>query len=184
MERRSRSVGGVASARLGKRFGIGLLKGLLIGAAIGCGVTFGAHWSTPNNQTLAYLLAFGAGGTTGIFGGRAPWKEGAWLEAAIKCGIGLVAGGALYWVGATYGAGRIPWPGASSPVPWTSIPPLYLAAIGAIYGALVELDHDDGDEKKPATKKSSSSKVRVAIEDDETEAAVAPAAATRAVRKK
>jgi hypothetical protein len=163
---------------LGKRLGIGLLKGLVVGAAIGCGVLFGAHWSTPSGGLLAYLLALGVGGTTGIFAGRAPWREGAWVEASIKGVFGLIAAALLYWLGASYGAARIPWPGQAHPVAWTSLPPLFLAAIGAIYGALVELDHDGDDDKKKKP-----AKTRVAIEHDDTEHAEAPAI-TRAARKK
>lgn len=165
---------------MGKRLGLGLLKGLVVGAAIGAGITFGAHWQTPSGGLLAYLLALGVGGTTGIFAGRAPWKEGAWIEASIKGVVGLCAAALLYWLGATYAAASIPWPGAEHAVPWTSLPPLYLSAIGAIYGALVELDHDGDDAKKGAKKPA---KTRVAAATDDTELADVPAA-TRAVRKK
>jgi hypothetical protein len=165
---------------LGKRLGIGLAKGLVVGAAIGCAVLFGAHWSTPSGGLLAYLLALGVGGTTGIFAGRAPWKEGAWIEASIKGVFGLIAAALLYWLGASYGAARIPWPGQEHTVAWTSLPPLFLGAIGAIYGALVELDHDGDDEKKSS--KKAAAKTRVVVDDD-TEHADAPAV-TRAARKK
>lgn len=168
---------------MGNRLGLGLLKGLLVGAAIGAGVTFGAHWPTPSGGLLAYLLALGVGGTTGIFAGRAPWKEGAWIEASIKGVVGVCAAALLYWLGASYGAGRISWPGHAHPVAWTSLPPLFLAAIGGIYGALVELDHDGDDVKKPAAKKSATKARALAVVDRDTEEA-APAAATRAVKKK
>lgn len=163
------------------RLGIGLLKGLLLGAAIGAGVTFGAHWVTPSGGVLAYLLALGVGGTAGILGGHAPWRDGAWIVASVKALFGVGVAAALYWLASSYGAASVPWPGASSPVPWTSVPLLFLPAIGAIYGALVELDHDEGDTKKSG--KRPTSKARVAIDADDTEAADEPAA-TRAVRKK
>jgi hypothetical protein len=161
---------------VGKRLGIGLAKGLVVGFAIGAAITWGAHWSTPSGGLLAYLLAFGVGGTTGIFAGRAPWREGAWVEAAIKGLVGVCGGALFYWLGSTYAAASVPWPGGSAP--WTSIPPLFLAAIGGVYGALVELDHDDRDD---AAGKTRSTKARVAIDDDEADASPA---ATRAVRKK
>ncbi len=164
---------------MGKRLGIGFLKGLVVGAAIGAGVMFGARWETPSGGLLAYLLALGVGGTTGIFAGRAPWREGAWIEASIKGLVGLCVAALLYWLGASYGAVSIPWPGAEHAVPWTSLPPLYLAAIGGIYGALVELDHDEGEK---ASKKAPP-RSRVQVEMDDTEAAPSPAA-TRAARKK
>lgn len=167
---------------MGKRLGIGLLKGLLLGAAIGAGVSYGAHWSTPSGGVLAYLLALGVGGTAGIFGGHAPWKEGAWIVASVKALFGVAAAAALYWLASSYAAGRIPWPGAESPVAWTSLPILYLPAIGAVYAALVELDHDESDEKKKDAKKSAA-KTRVASGAEDTELADEPAA-TRAARKK
>jgi hypothetical protein len=162
---------------------MGLLKGLVIGLAIGAGITYGAHLSTPSGHLLAYLLAAGVGGTTGIFAGRAPWKDGAWIEASIKGVVGLVVALVLYWLGATYAATPIPWPGAAHPVPWTSLPLLYLAAIGALYGALVELDHDDGEAKPKAATKRPAAKARVSAADDTDLADEAPAA-TRAARKR
>ena len=165
-----------------KRLALGLLKGLLIGAAIGAAITFGAHESTPTGGLLAYLLALGVGGTTGIFAGRAPWKDGAWVEAAIKGVVGVCVAALLYWLGATYAAASIPWPtslgGPGHAMPWTSLPPLYLGAIGAIYGALVELDHDDDD----SPKKKSSAKTRVSVDDDGVQAS--PSLTARAGRKK
>ena len=165
-----------------KRLALGLLKGLLIGGAIGAAITFGAHASTPTGGLLAYLLALGVGGTTGIFAGRAPWKDGAWVEASIKGVVGVCVAALLYWLGATYAAASIPWPsslgGAGHAIPWTSLPPLYLGAIGAIYGALVELDHDDDD----SPKKKSSVKARVAVDDDTVQAS--PSLTARAGRKK
>lgn len=166
---------------MGKRLGLGFLKGLVVGAAVGAAIAFGAHWPTPSGGVLAYLLALGVGGTTGIFAGRAPWKEGAWIEASIKGLVGVCAAALLYWLGATYAAAPIPWPGADAPVPWTSIPPLFLAAIGALYGALVELDHDGADEEKKAAK--TVAKTRVAAPLDDTDVAESPAT-TRAARKK
>jgi hypothetical protein len=164
---------------VGRRLGLGLVKGLVIGAAIGAGIAFGAHWSTPSGGLLAYLLALGTGGTTGIFAGRAPWKDGAWIEAAIKGVVGVCVAALLYWLGATYAAAPIPWPGSAHAVPWTSLPMLYLAAIGGVYGALVELDHDDDD----APKKKAAAKTRVADEDSDTEVA-APVMTARPQRKK
>lgn len=131
------------------RFGLGLLKGLLVGAAIGAGIYFGLHWATPSGQPLAYLLAIGATGTTGIFAGRAPWKEGAWIEAALKGTVGAVVGGGLYWAASHY-AGAVPHVPVVD-LAWTALPPLYLAIVAAVFGGFVELDHT-GDVPAPAKK--------------------------------
>ncbi len=166
---------------MGTRLGLGLLKGLVIGAAIGAGITFGLRWATPSGGLLAYLLALGVGGTTGIFAGKAPWKDGAWIEAVLKGLVGVMAAALLYWLASSYAAVAIPWPGEAAAVPWTALPPLYLAAVAGVYGALVELDHTDEADAKAAKPKAAAStpKTRVAAED-ETE----PAAATKAARKR
>ena len=159
---------------MGKRLGLGLLKGLLIGAAIGAAITFGLHWPTPSGGLLAYLLALGVGGTTGIFAGKAPWKDGAWIEAVLKGLVGVMVTALLYWLSTSYAAVAVPWPGAGL-VPWTSLPPLYLAAVAGVYGALVELDHDDEADKKTKatgrTKASASALKARAMEEDATEIA-------------
>jgi hypothetical protein len=162
---------------VGKRLGVGLLKGLLVGAAIGAGIMYGLRWPTPSGDVLAYLLALGVGGTTGIFAGKAPWKEGAWIEAVLKGLVGVASAWALYWLASSYAAVSIPWPGAAA-MPWTAIPPLYLAVVAGVYGALVELDHDDQAHEKPA-KTRPAAKARVAV-DEPTEAA----AETKAARKR
>jgi hypothetical protein len=160
---------------VGRRLGIGFVKGLVLGALIGAGITFGLRWPTPSGGVLAYLLALGVGGTTGIFAGKAPWKEGAWLEAVLKGVVGVMATALLYWLASSYASFALPWPGASAPVAWTALPPIYLGLVGAIYGALVELDYDDADTKKAPAKKTPAEaapapKARVPAIDD-TEAA-------------
>jgi hypothetical protein len=166
---------------VGKRLGLGLLKGLLIGAAIGAGITFGLRWPTPSGGLLAYLFALGVGGTTGIFAGKAPWKDGAWVEAILKGVVGVLATAVLYGLASSYAPIAVPWPGAESFVAWTALPPLYLAAVAGVYGALVELDHDDA-EKKPAakTKTSTATTPKARVADDTPE----PAAETKAARKR
>lgn len=166
------------------RLGLGLVKGLLLGAAVGAGVAFGLHWSTPAGGALAYLLAIGTAGTAGIFAGRAPWKDGAWIEAALKGLVGAGVGGGLYWLVARYTPALGDVPGAG--VAWAAFAPVYLAAIAGVFGAVVELDHS-GEDRAPtkgaAGSKPSSAKVRVVDPEDETAAAPA-AASTRADRKR
>jgi hypothetical protein len=123
-----------------KRLGIGFLKGGLVALAVGLGVQFGLRWPTPSGSLLAYLLAMGASGTAGVFGGRAPWRPGAGFEALLKMLVGVAAGAGLYFVASRYAPLEIPLPGG--PAPWTAVPGLFLAPIGALYGALVELDHE------------------------------------------
>jgi len=166
-----------------KRVGIGFLKGLLIGVAVGVGIEGFLHWPLPSGGILAYLLSIGVGGTAGVFGGRAPWKDGAWLEAALKMAFGAAAGALLYWLASTYAAFELPWIGGARR--WTSIAPLFLAPIGALYGAIVELDHDEGPPPKSASKSSSessqsTSKVRVSsVADTELDSSSSSRSAKR-----
>ena len=81
-------------------------------------------------------------------------------------------------VASSYAALAVPWPGADAAIPWTALPPLYLAAVAGVYGALVELDHDE-DAKSTTAKPKTAPKARVAV-DDETETA----AETKAARKR
>lgn len=164
------------------RLGIGLMKGLILGAAVGAGIFFGLHWPTPAGGALGYLLAIGTTGTTGIFAGRAPWKDGAWIEAALKGLVGAGVGGGLYWLAMRYGGllGDVPTLG----VPWVGFGPAYLALIAGVFGAVVELDHagDEAKDGKPSSGTKSTAKVRVADEDDGE--APRSAASTRADRKR
>lgn len=139
-----------------KRVGIGFLKGLLIGVAVGVGIEGFLHWPLPSGGILAYLLSIGVGGTAGVFGGRAPWKDGAWLEAALKMAVGAAAGAFLYWLASKYASFELPWIGGARR--WTSIAPLFLGPIGALYGAIVELDHDEGPASKSGTSSASASR--------------------------
>jgi hypothetical protein len=136
-----------------KRLGIGFLKGTTIALVIGLGVMLGLRWPTPSGSLLAYLLAMGVGGTAGVFGGRAPWKEGAWLEALLKMLFGVAVSAGLYYLAARYLPFPLPMP--DGPAPWTSVPPFYLVPIGALYGALVELDYDGTQEKASSTASAS-----------------------------
>lgn len=121
-----------------------------MGLAVGAGIHFGLDWATPSGGALGYLLSIGAAGSTGIFAGRAPWKEGAWIEAALKGFVGAVVGGGLYWALAQYTVSLPPVPLAE--LPMAALPPLYLALVAAVFGAFVELDHaGDDDAKKRAS---------------------------------
>lgn len=149
-----------------KRLAFGLLKGLAIGGAIGAGVHYGLGW-VPLSGLLGFLLAMGAGGTTGIFAGRPPWQEGAWIEAVLKGMVGVGLGALAYW-GIAQAPWLVPFPGVDEPATLAGLPLVFLPAVAGVYGALVELDNTKsaGDEKE----EGSSVKARVMLDDlDETE---------------
>lgn len=173
-----------------KRLLVGLLKGLVIGGAIAAGIQYGlpaAHvvLDVPSGGLLGFLLAMGVAGTTGIFAGRPPWQQGAWIEAALKGMVGVGAGALVYWLGSTYGALSVPFPGLAEAAPWTSIPVLFLPVISGTYGAVVELDNTGGDDAQSGKgdAKKSAAKVRVDVDAD-TEIQEEAAAETRAAKKR
>ncbi len=136
-----------------KRLLYGWLKGLVIGSAIGAGIQFGLPelhmtWPIVSGGIAGTLLAMGAAGTTGVFAGRPPWREGAWIEALLKSLFGVGTGALLYWLGARYGTFPMPFPGIQGTTVWTAQPVLFLPAIAGVYGSLVELDNTGDDDKK------------------------------------
>jgi hypothetical protein len=159
-----------------KRLGLGLLKGLIIGGAIGAGLQYGLGWTSATGL-LGFLVAMGAAGTAGVFAGKAPWLEGAWIEATLKGMVGVGLGALAYW-GLTYLKLEVPFPGVSGTHVPSALPAFFAPAIAGVYGALVELDNtgeDEGDAE-------SGPKARVSL-DDEAVAEV-PASSGRKAKKK
>jgi hypothetical protein len=141
----------------------GLVKGLVMGLALGLVLTFVARWPMPVGSLLGYLAAMAACGTTGVAGGQAPWKEGAWLPAALKALAGVAVGALGYWILCAHLDAALPEllasvlvVGASdaAQASWVAAPALSLTAIAAGFGLLVELDHVGGDESPSAKAKS------------------------------
>lgn len=126
-----------------RRLLVGLLKGLVLGGLVGAGVHLGLGW-TRTQDVIAYLLAMGTGATVGLLAGKPPWAREAWLESLLRAVGGLVVGSLLYFLAVRFASAPIPLdagPGAPVGTPWVELPLLYALGVGAIYGALVELDH-------------------------------------------
>lgn len=176
-----------------KRLAIGLIKGLVIGGAIGAGIQYGLHLEIASGGLLGYLLAMGSAGTTGVFAGKPPWREGAWVEALLKGLFGVGIGALGYWLGSAYGALALPFPGMDEPTAWTALPVVFLPAIAGVYGSLVELDNTGDDdakknEKGGGGKTAAGPRARVAVDADDDSALDATEHAepgrTRAGRRK
>lgn len=154
-----------------KRLVLGLFKGLLIGGAIGAGLQYGLKLAPAQVAgLLGFLIAMGAVGTTGIFAGKPPWHEGAWIEATLKGLVGVGLGALLYWVSSKWGQHawlELPLPGLPEPATWTQLPVVFAPALAGVYGALVELDNTGNTKKTAAPSKAA--KARVALDDDDFE---------------
>ncbi len=142
-----------------RRLGFGLLKGLVVGTALGVGFQVGLGWGATTGL-LGYLLAMGFGATAGILCGKAPWRAEAWIEAVLKGIFGVGVGALVYWVGSSYLAWQLPWalPNAEAGSAWTAMPLLYAPVIGGIFGTIVELDNDESAPKR--SKKKTNKKTR------------------------
>lgn len=146
-----------------KRLIIGVIKGLLVGAAIGSAFHFGLGWTTAAGL-LGYLLAMGSGATAGVLAGKPPWRQQAWIESVLKSVAGLGVGALAYWVASTWLGFTLPFdvPGVAAGTPWTEMTVGISTVTAAVFGALVELDNTDDDSKsKPGRK------VRVSADEAE-----------------
>src|SRR6185312_14620256 len=72
---------------------LGLLKGGLIGAAIGAG----AFKLGIAGGFLALVVYAVIGGVVGMLCGRPPWRQDTFWTTALKGIFGAIIGGALYW---------------------------------------------------------------------------------------
>ena len=149
-----------------KRLGLGLLKGLIIGGALGAALHFGLGWATIGGSVLfGYLLAMATGATAGVLAGKPPWKQAAWIEGVLKAVFGLGFGALAFWVSSKYLAFGLPGvlPGLEAGTPWPESTLALTAVVGTLFGSLVELDNTGDD--SPSEAKKSGPKVRVAGEN-------------------
>jgi hypothetical protein len=132
---------------------LGLLKGLIIGGALGFGFTVLTGGSAPG--FLQYLLYGSIGALTGFVAGRAVWKQETIWTSVVKAVFGVLVGLGLYWV-ASRVLGGIPTPAIAeagirasylSNAPWLLGP-----AIAAAYGIFVEVDDGGASDKEKAEK--------------------------------
>ncbi|MFT5356913.1 MAG: hypothetical protein ACI9KE_004139 [Polyangiales bacterium] len=146
-----------------KRLLIGVIKGLVIGAALGSAFHFGLGWTTTAGL-FAYLLAMGSGATAGVLAGKPPWRQQAWIESVLKSVAGLGVGALAYWGASSWLAVPLPVdiPGIASGTPWTEMTLGITTATAAVFGALVELDNTD-DASSGKTKRN----VRVSADEAE-----------------
>lgn len=73
------------------RFGIGLIKGALLGAIVTSALLFGVGWASLP-VWLAYVLAAVSGALVGLIAGKPIWQKDAKIEAGLKAVAGLLLG--------------------------------------------------------------------------------------------
>ena len=135
-----------------KRLGLGLLKGLVIGAGVGALLHFGLGWITVGSALFGYLLAMATGATAGVLAGKPPWRQAAWIEGVLKAVFGLGFGALAYWVSSKWLGFGLPEliPGLDAGLLWTDSTLLMPTVVAGLFGTLVELDNTDTDEPKGA----------------------------------
>jgi hypothetical protein len=131
---------------------LGLLKGAVVGAALGwaafkLGVTDGvAAW-------LTYALI---GGLVGMVCGKPPWRQDTFWTSAIKGLVGVGVGVGLYLLGRKLlGGAHVSLPAALGAAPDLSIaqlPILLGPMIGALWGVVIEVDDGGSASKADASK--------------------------------
>jgi hypothetical protein len=132
------------------RVALGVLKGAVVGAAIGA-----LSWKLG---LAGGVLAFGAygliGALVGVVCGKPLWRQETLWTPLLKGIFGFAIGGGLYW-GARKILGGLHLPfatGLGAPDrPLVEIPYLLGPLIGLVYGAFVEVD-DSGGSKETAAK--------------------------------
>lgn len=153
-----------------KRLGVGLLKGLVIGGAIGAGVHFGLGLPAVG-LLLGYLVAMAAVATAAVLAGKAPWREGAWIEALLKGLAGVGVGALFYFLAMRFGSFSLPFalPGTVTGAAWPTLPLVFAPVFSGLVGSLVELDNTGSGAKGQPQRTVGASKVRVG--DGEAESA-------------
>jgi hypothetical protein len=129
---------------------LGILKGGVVGAAVGFAATR-VGFGTGAAAWLVYGLI---GFLVGIICGKAIWRHDTLVTPLLKGIFGVLLGMGLYWLaGKALGGMRLSLSGKlgmgiSAETPVVSIPLLLGPVIGILYGIFVEVD--DGERKKAA----------------------------------
>jgi hypothetical protein len=171
-----------------RRLLVGLLKGVLVGGAVGALLHFAFGVTALSAAWMGYLLYGGVALLAGVVAGQPPWREGAWVASILKGAFGFGVGALLYFLGAKFlsGIDLTPLAGALPDLAGktlSQVPLLFAPAVATVYATLVELD--DGGEQ-PATEKKTG--VRVSAKEqldalDVAEHEEKSSAASKAARK-
>jgi hypothetical protein len=126
-----------------------VLLGLLKGGIIGGGLGFGFHTLGLSGIGFLHYLLYGViGALVGFIAGRPFWKHDTLWTPVVKSVVGFILCLGLYAL-AKWAMGDIKLSFIGPNVTATSLPYLFGAAVGVVYGVFVEVD-DGG---KPAESK-------------------------------
>jgi ABC-type Mn2+/Zn2+ transport system permease subunit len=168
-----------------KRLVLGLLKGLVIGGALGA-LFFYAFGVQSISGALAFVLAGLAALLAGVFAGQPPWKKGAWIGSILKGLFGFGLGAGLYWVVQRFapGANLQELLRASEATTIATAPVAFMPIVAAVYAMLVEIDDgsEEGSTADPALAKSTGIRVESIDVGEEGEEAEVNAGANDAKR--
>jgi len=123
-----------------RRLLFGLLKGIVVGGALGALLHFGLGWTSLTGW-LGYVIYGAAVALGGVVAGQPPWRKGAWIASILKGLFGFGVGAGLYAL-ATHFL-KLPVGGLVG-IPTGTVlaeSPLFFAPlVTLIYTTLVELD--------------------------------------------
>ena len=131
---------------------VGILKGAVIGGALGYGAFALAQATGFDNPWIVYGMI---GAIVGLFVGKPIWslirsKESTTWISVLKSVFGFGIGCGLYAIVAKAWGGSLFIDAIGQDV--MAWPPTLGGAIGAVYGGFVELDDAIGDDKTPPKK--------------------------------
>ena len=127
---------------------LGLLKGLLVGGAVG----FGLLYLGQGTGFLAYLGCALTGALVGLLCGRAPWKAETIWTPALKTIFGMGVGAGLFALGRHFlPAMKFSLQGLPGELALNQAT-LLAPAIGVVYGLFVEVDDGGTNDKESRDK--------------------------------
>lgn len=142
-----------------RRFGIGLIKGLLVGGLMLSALLFGLKMvAVP--VWAAYLLAVGVGALTGLIAGKPIWQKEARIEAGLKAVAGMVLGALAMFALSKWGAALVKPELLQSLAPAPALPAgqaapaltgtsiTFLPLVSIVLGLFFELDNTPVPEEK------------------------------------
>ena len=138
---------------------IGIIKGAIIGVAVGLGA-----YALDLHGSFNWITYGVVGALVGFLVGRPLWslirdKSATSVAGILKAVFGFGVGCGLYWIAAKFGTAKVSFHDDLRAI--SDWQPLVGGAIGALWGGFIEFDDSVGNkpaDKKPADKKAADKK--------------------------